>query len=96
MVTITDFYRYNMTALLSSKIQLAGVAALISIDRGSQQALYSTARVLLDAGAPVWVEEPCYRLVHHVLKTAGCRAVPFPVDVQGLDVSAWIRPQRER
>ena len=57
---------------------------------GSQQALDITARVLLDPGAPVWVEEPGYWLVHHVLKAAGCRAVPVPVDREGLNVSAGV------
>jgi GntR family transcriptional regulator/MocR family aminotransferase len=63
----------------------------IIIVSGSQQALDITTRVLLDPGAPVWVEEPGYWLVHHVLKAAGCRAVPVPVDLDGLDVSAGIR-----
>jgi GntR family transcriptional regulator/MocR family aminotransferase len=63
----------------------------IMIVSGSQQALDITARVLLDAGATVWVEEPGYWLVHHVLKVAGCRAVPVPVDDEGLDVYAGIK-----
>jgi GntR family transcriptional regulator/MocR family aminotransferase len=63
----------------------------IMIVSGSQQALDITTRVLLDAGAPAWVEEPGYWLVHHVLKAAGCRAVPVPVDPEGLDVFAGIR-----
>ena len=63
-------------------------AGQIMIVGGSQQALDITTRVLLDPGAPVWVEEPGYWLVHHVLKAAGCRAVPVPVDREGLNVSA--------
>lgn len=63
----------------------------IMIVSGSQQALDITTRVLLDTGAPVWVEEPGYWLVHHVLKVAGCRAVPVPVDTEGLDVSEGIK-----
>ncbi len=62
----------------------------IMIVSGSQQALDITTRVLLDPGAPVWIEEPGYWLVHHVLKAAGCRAVPVPVDQEGLDVSAGV------
>src|SRR4029453_19027535 len=42
----------------------------IMIVSGSQQALDITTRVLLDPGAQVWVEEPGYWLVHHVLKIA--------------------------
>jgi len=63
----------------------------IMIVSGSQQGLDITTRVLLDPGVPVWVEEPGYWLVHHVLKAAGCRAVPVPVDEEGLDVSAGIK-----
>jgi GntR family transcriptional regulator/MocR family aminotransferase len=65
-------------------------AEQIMIVSGSQQALDITTRVLLDAGVQVWVEEPGYWLVHHVLKAAGCQAVPVPVDEEGLNVSAGI------
>ena len=69
-------------------------AQQIMIVSGSQQALDLSARMLLDAGAPAWVEEPGYWLVHHVLRAAGCRAVPVPVDAEGLDVAAGIRLRR--
>ena len=59
----------------------------IMIVSGSQQALDISVRVLLDADAQVWVEEPGYWLVHHVLKAAGCRIVPVPVDKEGLMVA---------
>jgi GntR family transcriptional regulator/MocR family aminotransferase len=61
---------------------------------GSQQALDITARVLLDPRAAAWVEEPGYWLIHHVLKAAGCRAIPVPVDSEGLNVSAGIKMHR--
>ncbi|MCA1826622.1 MAG: PLP-dependent aminotransferase family protein [Myxococcales bacterium] len=63
----------------------AGQVVILS---GSQQALDLATRVLLDDGDAAWVEEPGYWLVHHVLKAAGCRASPVPVDAQGLDVAA--------
>jgi GntR family transcriptional regulator/MocR family aminotransferase len=63
----------------------------IMIVSGSQQALDLSTRVLLDPGAPVWVEEPGYWLIHHTLQAAGCRAVPVPVDAEGLDVAAGIQ-----
>jgi GntR family transcriptional regulator/MocR family aminotransferase len=62
----------------------------IMIVSGSQQALDISARVLLDAGSPVWVEEPGYWLTREMLSAAGCRLVPVPVDDDGLDVSAGI------
>jgi len=67
----------------------------IMIVSGSQQALDLSTRVLLDAGAPAWVEEPGYWLVHQVLKAAGCNAVPVPVDAEGLNVDAGIRRKRK-
>ncbi len=63
----------------------------IIVVSGSQQALDITARVLLDPGNSVWVEEPSYRLQHIVLNAAGCRMVPVPVDLEGLNVSAAIK-----
>lgn len=62
----------------------------IMIVSGSQQALEITARVLLDAGDPVWIEEPGYQLARSVLQGAGCRIVPVPVDDEGIDVSAGV------
>jgi GntR family transcriptional regulator / MocR family aminotransferase len=67
----------------------------IMIVSGSQQALEISARVLLDPGDPVWLEEPGYRLTQHVLALAGCRIVPVPVDDEGLDISAGIKRCRK-
>lgn len=63
----------------------------IMIVNGSQQALDLVTRVLLDPGAAAWVEEPGYWLVHHVLASAGCKAIPVPVDSEGLNVAAGIK-----
>src|ERR1700677_4465050 len=60
----------------------------IMIVSGSQQALEITARVLLDPGDPVWIEEPGCQLTQSVLLGAGCRIVPVPVDEEGINVSA--------
>src|SRR5713101_2687267 len=67
----------------------------IMIVSGSQQALDISARVLLDAGSPVWVEEPGYWLTRHILNAAGCRLVPVPVDNDGLDVAVGIERCRK-
>ncbi|HEX3469762.1 MAG TPA: PLP-dependent aminotransferase family protein [Silvibacterium sp.] len=63
----------------------------IMIVAGSQQALDISARVLLDAGSRVWVEEPGYRLTRDVLTAAGCRLIPVPVDSEGMNVAAGIK-----
>jgi GntR family transcriptional regulator/MocR family aminotransferase len=55
---------------------------------GAQQALEITARVLLDPGDPVWIEEPGCPLAQSVLLASGCRIVPVPVDGEGISVSA--------
>src|SRR5947208_4791207 len=70
-------------------------AGQIMIVSGSQQALDLTTRVILDPGAAVWVEEPGYWLVHHVLRAAGSRSVAVPVDAEGLNVAAGIRLNRK-
>src|SRR5205085_5551854 len=58
----------------------------ILVVSGPQQALELSARVLLDPGRPVWVEEPGYSGARDVLTVAGARLVPVPVDGEGLDV----------
>ncbi len=59
----------------------------IMVVSGSQQALDITARVLLDPGSPVFVEEPGYHLERTVLIAAGCRLMPVPVDGEGMAVA---------
>jgi len=66
-------------------------ASQIVIFSGSQQALGVSARVLLDAASPVWVEEPGYRFLRNALSLTGCRIVPVPVNNEGLDVSAGVK-----
>jgi GntR family transcriptional regulator/MocR family aminotransferase len=63
----------------------------ILIVSGSQQALDITARVLLDPGNSVWVEEPGYSLQRTVLAAAACRLIPVPVDEDGMNVAAAIK-----
>src|SRR4029450_3798558 len=70
-------------------------AEQIMIVSGSQQALDLATRVLLDAGTAAWVEEPGYKLCHRGLQSAGCRAVPVPVDPNGLVVAARIKLNRK-
>jgi GntR family transcriptional regulator / MocR family aminotransferase len=66
-------------------------ASQIMVVNGSQHALDLSARVLLDAGSPVWIEEPGYEFLRHALTLSSCRLVPVPVDSEGLDVAAGIR-----
>jgi GntR family transcriptional regulator / MocR family aminotransferase len=66
-------------------------AEQIMIVSGSQQALDIATRVLLEPGTSAWVEEPGYWLAHQVLISAGCKAVPVPVDSDGLNVAAGLK-----
>ncbi len=56
----------------------------VIITSGSRQALDLAARVLIDPGDPVWIEDPGYHPTGSVLGAAGARLVPVPVDDEGL------------
>ena len=57
---------------------------------GAQGALDLTARMLLDPGDPVWLEDPGYLGARGALAGAGAKLTPVPVDEEGLDVEAGI------
>jgi len=63
----------------------------VMVVSGSQQALYVSARVLLNPGERVWIEEPGYPGAHVAFGAADCRLIPVPVDAEGLDVNEGIR-----
>lgn len=52
---------------------------------GSQQALDLVARVLIERGDRVVLEDPCYHGISEVLRAAGARLLPVPVDRDGLN-----------
>ena len=84
-------FRDVIASYLRSSRALTCDAAQIMIVNGSQQALDLSARVLLDPGSPVWIEEPGYEFLRYALTLSGCRTVPVPVDGEGLDVAAGIK-----
>lgn len=53
----------------------------------SQQALTLCATNLLDAGEPVFIENPAYHGARRAFEAAGLHCVPIHVDEQGLDVA---------
>lgn len=61
--------------------------AQVIIVPGSQAAVDTAARVLLDPGDAVWVEEPGYGIGRSALTAADAHVVPVPVDRDGLDVT---------
>lgn len=60
----------------------------ILVTSGTQGALDLIARMLLDAGEEVLMENPGYGGAKLAFRGAGLRMVPTPVDVEGLDVEA--------
>ncbi len=60
----------------------------IVVTSGTQQGLSLTARILVDPGDLVWVEDPCYRAAVEILRAAEAHIVPIPVDRSGLDIAA--------
>ena len=60
----------------------------IFITNGAQQALDLTARVLLDAGDRVWIEDPCYQEALGVFRAVGAEIQPVAVDAEGFDLTA--------
>ncbi len=67
-------------------------AEQVVIVNGTQQAIDLAARMLVDRGDRVVVEEPGYQAARQAFLGFGARLVPVPVDADGLDVAAL--PQR--
>lgn len=66
----------------------------VIVVNGSQQALDLTARVLLERGDRVAVENPQYHGTREIFRAAGARLCPVPVDAEGLDPSKLPRHAR--
>ncbi|WP_256077990.1 PLP-dependent aminotransferase family protein [Massilia sp. YIM B04103] len=64
----------------------------IIITSGTQQGLYLSCQVLLEAGDTAWVENPAYPGITSILENTGWRdsIVRVPVDDEGIDVEAGI------
>ncbi|MGH7718263.1 MAG: PLP-dependent aminotransferase family protein, partial [Gemmatimonadaceae bacterium] len=63
----------------------------VMIVSGAQQALDLSARLLLDPGDGVWLEEPGYLGARSSLIGTGAHIIPVPVDDEGLDVERGAR-----
>ena len=62
----------------------------ILIVNGSQQALDLCARLLVDPGDAVVVENPGYRMAHNVLEAYGARLIGVDVDALGMETDALV------
>ena len=60
-------------------------AAQVIVVNGSQQAIDLIARVLVDPGDTIALEDPHYQGLRAILLAAGARLSPVPVEDQGID-----------
>jgi len=66
-------------------------AEQVVINSGVQEALDRAAHLLLDAGEPVWMEEPGYPGAAATFRAVGARICRIPVDSEGLSLEAGQR-----
>ena len=66
-------------------------AEQIIVTSGAQQALELLARMLLDPGDEVWMEDPGYPGASQAFQNAGASVIPIPVDGGGIDVARAIK-----
>lgn len=79
--------REAVAGYLSTARAVRCTAANVIIVSGAQQALDLAARVLIDPGDDVWVEEPGYPGIRGALVAGGGRLVPVSIDAEGLSVA---------
>ena len=66
-------------------------AEQVIVVSGAHQAFDLIARVTLDRGNLVWVEDPGYLGAGRAFRAAGGHLVPIPVDAEGIDVEHAVR-----
>jgi len=77
--------REAVAAYLNSSRGVKCSAEQVLILSGAQEALDRTARILVNAGEPVWMEEPGYPGADVVFRAIGARIRRVPVDSEGID-----------
>ncbi|MEP7276107.1 MAG: PLP-dependent aminotransferase family protein [Betaproteobacteria bacterium] len=89
---------FGHVALREALLRHLAVARGIDADAGqvmivnsTMQAIELCARVLVDRGDIVWLEDPGYPNLHSIFSVAGARAAFVAVDGDGLDVDRGIR-----
>ena len=86
--------REALTAHLRRSRAVVCDPSQVIVVNGSQQALDLVARILVEPGDRVAIENPCYQGAREVLRSIGARLLPIPVDADGL-VPASL-PERAR
>jgi len=89
--------REAVAEYLSTSRGVKCTAEQVLIVSGAQEALDRTARVLLNPGEPVWMEEPGYPGAAVVFRALGAHICRVPVDSEGLNleraIARWPRPR---
>jgi len=80
--------RHAIAETLRATRALVCTADQVLVTTGGQQAIDLVARLLLDPGDAVWLEEPGYLGLRGALVAAGAQLCPVPVDGEGLSVAA--------
>lgn len=79
--------RESLARLMADR-GIACEADEVLVTTGSQQGLDLLARVLLDPGDPVVVEQPTFFGALEIFRNAQARLLPVPVDAEGMQVDA--------
>jgi GntR family transcriptional regulator/MocR family aminotransferase len=66
-------------------------AEQVVVTSGSQHSLDLVARLLLDPGDQVWIEDPGYAPAASLLRAHGAEVIAVPVDARGIDCAAGRR-----
>lgn len=88
--------REQLAAYLSRVRAVACQPEQVIIVNGSQQGIDLVARVLIDRGDDVCIEEPGYIGAQKSFEAQGANVLPIPVDRQGIVVDALKQQERER
>jgi GntR family transcriptional regulator/MocR family aminotransferase len=68
----------------------------ILIVGGMQQAMLISAMALVNAGEPVWIEDPGFHQARRVFVLAGARVVPKPLDEEGIVIAQSAKEKRAK
>jgi GntR family transcriptional regulator/MocR family aminotransferase len=82
--------REAIVAHLSATRGVRGTPDQVVVLSSAQEAMELCCRVLLDPGDQAWIEDPCWMGFRGALLAADARAVPVPVDAEGLVVGKGI------
>ncbi len=82
--------REAIAAHLTVSRQVHCSADQIMILPGSQGAFDLASRMFINAGDPVWIEDPGYSSVRGAFLSAGAQIIPVPVDNEGMMVSLGV------